>query len=74
MYRSREHSVEANVVKTSILLQHFHSKLSHLLISLIIPETFTLRENENEIFFFKISNLKKYPLYKEKYTFRHSHC
>lgn len=52
MYRSREHSVEANVVKTSILLQHFHNKLSHLLISLIIPETFTLRENENEIFFF----------------------
>lgn len=72
---SREHSVEANVVNTSILLQHFHNELSHLLISLIIPETFTLRENENEIvFFFKISNLKKYPLYKEKYTFRHSHC
>ena len=49
---SREHSVEANVVNTSILLQHFHNELSHLLISLIIPETFTLRENENEIVFF----------------------
>ena len=43
--------------------QHFHSifhnELSHLPISLIIPEDFTLRENENGIvLFFKIGNLK----------------